>query len=195
MELSEPKKRVFLIVVAAVIFVAAISFPATYYTYTSNSSMTQTTGTSGISTSSFTNTYASTKEICAELPKTAIGSATANPNATHVYFLIIEVDLPSSYAGINGSYYHVGVVWPVLTVYQGQQVTIHVLNCPSSFEPHGFAIGNYFAGGVTLSPGQSYTLNFVANTVGRYTVFCNVFCAIHQFMQNGELLVKPMPSG
>ena len=179
-------KRIRWIVVAAIVFAAAISFPAVYSLYTSNSSLTQTTGT--------TRAYSTPKEICAGLPSSAIGNATANPNATEVYFLIIETDYPSSYAGINGSYYHVDTPWPVLTVYQGQKVTIHVLNCPTSYEPHGFAIGNYFAGGVTLSPGQSYTLNFVANTVGRYTVFCNVFCAIHQEMQNGELLVKPMPS-
>lgn len=187
--MSEPMKRIRWVAVAVIVFVAAISFPALYSLYSSDSGVTQTTGTSSVSTP----IYASPKEICSGLPSSAIGSATANPNATHVYFLIIEVDYPSSYAGINGSYYHVNTSWPVLTVYQGQKVTIHVLNCPSSFEPHGFAIGNYFAGGVTLSPGQSYTVDFVANAVGRYTVFCNVFCAIHQYMQNGELLVKPTP--
>lgn len=142
-----------------------------------------------------TSTYESPNDVCANLPDPALGLASSNSNSTTAFFLIVEADIGTSYTGINGSYYHQDTNWPVITVYQGQQVTIHVLNCPQSPEPHGFAIGFYFNSGVALSPGQSDTITFVASTTGRFTVFCNIFCAIHQYMQNGELLVKPMPSG
>ena len=171
-----------------------MSFPAVYSLYQTSSSGTPYTATSD-TTTTHSPSYGTPAQICSNLPSTAIGNFTASENATRVYILIVEADPTSSYEGINGSYYHPNANWPVITVYQGQEVTIHVLNCPSSYEPHGFAIGYYFAGGVTLSPGQSYNLDFVATTVGRYTVFCNVFCSIHQYMQNGELLVKPSPSG
>lgn len=187
-------KRVRWAIVAAIAFVAAISFPAIYSFYASPS-VTQPISTSGVTNSTTsTTTYASPNQICSGLPSTAIGNVTANPKNSHVYALIIEADPTSPYEGMNGSAYHPNTNWPVITVFQGQEVTIHIVNCPSSHEPHGFAIGFYFGSGIFLSPGQSYTLSFVANTVGRYTVFCNEFCLIHQLMQNGELLVKPMPS-
>ena len=200
--MSNGPKKVRWIVVMAVIFIAAITFPVAYAAYQSGSPASQSSTSYGNSSTTITGstssassqTYATPKEICSDLPSEAIGNVTASPSASSVSILIVEADIGSSYEGINGSAFHLSVNWPVITVYQSQKITIHVLNCPSSPEPHGFAIGNYFASGVTLSPGQSYTFTFVANTVGRFTVFCNVFCAIHQYMQNGELLVKPMPS-
>jgi heme/copper-type cytochrome/quinol oxidase subunit 2 len=68
-------------------------------------------------------------------------------------------------------------------------VTITVMNCASS-EPHGFAIGHYFNSGVTLGEGQRYIVTFQANTVGKFSVYCNVLCAIHPYMQNGLLIVS-----
>ena len=159
------------------------------------SSATEATSNTFSSTVSSSMTYETPATVCANLPNPALGIASSDPNSSTAHFLIVEADIGTSYTGINGSYHHIDTNWPVITVYQGQQVTIHVVNCPQSPEPHGFAIGFYFASGVALSPGQSYTFTFVASTIGRFTVFCNIFCAIHQYMQNGELLVKPMPSG
>lgn len=201
--MSKGPKKVRWAIVMAAIFVVVISFPPAYSTHQSVSTTSQhntsstNTSTSDTATTTVSSgqTYPAPKEICSDLPKEAIGNATASPQVSSVDILIVEADIGSSYEGINGSAFHINTNWPVITVYQGQKITVHVVNCPSSPEPHGFAIGNYFASGVTLSPGQSYTFTFVANTVGRFTVFCNVFCAIHQYMQNGELLVKPLPPG
>lgn len=162
----------------------AIGIPFFFFGHVSKGSTTTTNST----------TFASPMEVCSNLPKTALGIASSNPNSSTAFFLIVEADLGTTYTGINGSYFHQDSNWPVMTVYQGQQVTVHVINCPQSPEPHGFAIGHYFNMGVALSPGQTDTIRFVASTTGRFTVYCNIFCAIHQYMQNGELLVEPMPS-
>jgi len=111
------------------------------------------------------------------------GSGKGNPASTH--FTIVETDFGPS-EGLNGSAYRGSQTWPVITVRQGQTVTIHIVNVNSS-EVHGFAIAHYFEAGVSLRPGNSFDVTFVANQVGTFRIFCNVFCAIHPFMQNGAL--------
>jgi heme/copper-type cytochrome/quinol oxidase subunit 2 len=108
-------------------------------------------------------------------------------------FTIYEADPPNSMAGMNGSYYYFQThpysnSYPVITVPNGTMVIIHVINNASS-EPHGFTIDYYFNAGTTVRPQESFTLTFVANKVGTFRIYCNVFCSIHPFMQNGELNV------
>jgi hypothetical protein len=117
------------------------------------------------------------------------GSATSNPKDSIATFLLVEADPGSPFEGINGSAYHIGVPWPIINVYQNQTVVIRVFNCASS-EPHGFAITHYFDAGVTLPTGDSYTLTFFANQKGTFTMYCNTFCAIHPYMQDGQLIVS-----
>lgn len=150
----------------------------------------QETGLAYTATQTTGPTYPSPEQICSILPKTAIGNVTANHNSSHAYILIIEADIGSSYEGINGSAFHQNTRWPVFTVYRGQTVTIHALNCPSSPEPHGLAIGYYYPSGTILKPGQAATFTFVANTSGNFTVFDNIFSAINQFTQNGLMIVS-----
>jgi heme/copper-type cytochrome/quinol oxidase subunit 2 len=108
-----------------------------------------------------------------------------------LHFTIIESDPPDSLAGINGSYYKpLGTQWPIIRVHQGDTVIITVINNDSS-EVHGFAIVHYDDRGFSLAPGQQHTISFVANEVGSFRMYCNVFCAIHPYMQNGELIVSP----
>jgi heme/copper-type cytochrome/quinol oxidase subunit 2 len=138
--------------------------------------------------------------ICSSIlsVKTAIGFAKANFNATKVSFLVVESD-EAPFEGMNGSYYHTFPPndgynatlpnWPVIQVRQNQTVEITIVNCASS-EPHGFAIGHYFNAGVTLREGQSYTLTFEASQVGKFMMYCNIFCSIHPYMQNGLLIVS-----
>ena len=76
----------------------------------------------------------------------------------------------------------------MINVSQNQTVVIHIFNCASS-EPHGFAITHYFNSGVTLPPGQSYTLTFEADQKGTFDMYCDTFCAIHAYMQNGRVIV------
>jgi hypothetical protein len=129
---------------------------------------------------------------------TPTGFAKSNSSSPTANFLIVESD-SAPFEGMNGSYYHTPPFdqaynssleyWPIIQVYQGQMVTITVMNCASS-EPHGFAIGHYFNSGVTLGEGQRYIVTFQANTVGKFSVYCNVLCAIHPYMQNGLLIVS-----
>jgi heme/copper-type cytochrome/quinol oxidase subunit 2 len=91
---------------------------------------------------------------------------------------------------MNGSAYHLTAPWPVIRVQQDQTVVIVVYNCAPS-ESHGFAITHYFNSGAAVSAGKSYTLTFVATEAGTFRIYCNIFCAIHPLMQNGELIVTP----
>ena len=91
--------------------------------------------------------------------------------------------------GYNGSRYH-SFPWPVMNVSLGQNVVIHVVNNDS--QAHGFSIIHFFDSGIVVSPGQCYDVRFTANTIGNFTVFCQIFCTIHfPWMQNGRLNVNP----
>ena len=111
-------------------------------------------------------------------------------SGNNAYFLIVEADPPSPYAGMNGSYYvPPSQQWPTMNVKLGQTVSIHVINCASS-EAHGIQVQHYGDKQViAISTGQSYDFNFTANEVGTFRVYCDIFCAIHPLMQNGALVV------
>jgi len=107
-----------------------------------------------------------------------------------LHFTIIESDPPDPLAGMNGSYYKpLGTQWPVIRVHQGDTIIITVMN-NNSREIHGFAIVHYDDRGFSLAPGQQHTISFVADDIGSFRMYCNVFCAIHPYMQNGELIVS-----
>lgn len=107
-----------------------------------------------------------------------------------LHFTIIESDPPDPLAGMNGSYYKpLTAQWPIIRVHQGDTVIITVINNDSR-EVHGFAIVHYDDRGFSLAPGQQHTISFVANEAGTFRIYCNVFCAIHPYMQNGALIVS-----
>ncbi len=77
---------------------------------------------------------------------------------------------------------------PTLLQFQNGQ-TVNLMIC--NFDPveaHGFVISHYFDAGVTLKPGESYKISFVAKDTGAFTIYCNVLCSVHQFMV-GKLVV------
>jgi hypothetical protein len=100
-------------------------------------------------------------------------------------FLIVASD-----TGYNDSMGH-GVPeesWPVLTVAQGQNVTIVV--CNIDVQPHGFQVTHYDdKSEVTIVPGQVYRVSFVANQAGSFAIYCVIPCTIHWAMQSGLLKV------
>ncbi|MCL4519416.1 MAG: hypothetical protein M1587_09480 [Thaumarchaeota archaeon] len=111
-----------------------------------------------------------------------------NSGSTAYFTIIISDHAPDE--GMNGSAIKgVSAVWPVIHVHIGQKVVINV-QMVNADEPHGFAIDNYFPSGVTLRPGESYQVTFVANEAGTFRMYCNVFCAIHPLMQNGQVVVS-----
>jgi len=78
--------------------------------------------------------------------------------------------------------------WPIITVQQGQNVTIVV--CNIDVQAHGFQITHYDdQDEVTIVPGQVYKVSFVANQAGSFDIYCEIFCSIHIYMQSGLLNV------
>jgi FtsP/CotA-like multicopper oxidase with cupredoxin domain len=110
-------------------------------------------------------------------------NSVASTAKSQVTFTII-----ASRMGYNGSV-NMGTPWPVMTVHQGQSVTIHVKN-EDPVEPHGFTVTHYLDSGATLRPGETYTLTFLADQKGTFRVYCDIFCTIHVYMQNGRLTVE-----
>ncbi len=78
-----------------------------------------------------------------------------------------------------------------IEVNQGDKVTIHITNIEQTTdELHGFGLSEYNIN-VVIDPGETKTIEFVANKPGVYPYYCTNFCsALHQEMQ-GYLLVKP----
>ncbi len=81
-----------------------------------------------------------------------------------------------------------------IEVNQGDTVTIHLTNIENTTdELHGLALGEYNLN-VVVDPGETKTIEFVANKPGVFPYYCSNFCsALHQEMQ-GYLLVKPKGS-
>ena len=104
-------------------------------------------------------------------------------------FLVI-----ASGTGYNDSIAH-GVPqknWPIITVREGQNVTIVV--CNIDVQAHGFQITHYYDSTnghseVTITPGQAIRVSFIANQAGSFDIVCEIFCTIHWAMQSGLLNV------
>jgi nitrous-oxide reductase len=78
-----------------------------------------------------------------------------------------------------------------IDVNQGDHVFIHLTNIDFDEDiTHGFAINGYNLN-MEVQPGQTNTIDFIADKAGTYPIYCTNFCsALHQEM-TGYLLVKP----
>jgi heme/copper-type cytochrome/quinol oxidase subunit 2 len=117
--------------------------------------------------------------------------ATAGPvNTTECTSFSNTFTIVGSQSGFNDSFDHrtPGQHWPVMCTHAGEEITIKIINV-DSVEPHGFAVTHYLDAGVTILPGKNYTITLFAGTPGDFRVYCNVICAVHEFMQNGLLVV------
>ena len=78
-----------------------------------------------------------------------------------------------------------------IEVSQGDHVTIYLTNIEQTTdELHGFGLEDYNIN-VIVDPGETKTIEFVADKPGVFAYYCTNFCsALHQEMQ-GYLLVKP----
>jgi nitrous-oxide reductase len=78
-----------------------------------------------------------------------------------------------------------------IDVNQGDHVFIHLTNIDFDEDiTHGFAINGYNLN-MEVQPGQTNTIDFIAEKAGTYPIYCTNFCsALHQEM-TGYLLVKP----
>ena len=89
--------------------------------------------------------------------------------------------------GYNDSAHH-SRPWPVIQVQRGETVKIVVCNL-DPVSPHGFEINNY-VGPVQLTASQSFPTTFVADRPGNYSMYCTIFCPVHQYMLYGLLVVR-----
>jgi nitrous-oxide reductase len=78
-----------------------------------------------------------------------------------------------------------------ITVKEGDKVTIHLTNIDLDQDiTHGFGINAYDLN-MEVQPGQTQTIEFIADKAGTYPLYCTNFCsALHQEM-SGYLLVEP----
>jgi len=100
-------------------------------------------------------------------------------------FLIVASSL-----GYNESVAHGAPTqsWPVMDIQEGSNVTITV--CNTFQQAVGFQVIHYLQDRVeSVAPGHALTVSFVADEKGTFTIYCGIFCAIHLYLQGGELKV------
>ncbi len=100
--------------------------------------------------------------------------------ATHNFTIIASIN------GYNESKNHQGP-WPVVTVNRCDMVVMKIVN--GDTQAHGFAVEYYAVKGTEVQYQQSITVQFLASKAGQFRVYCNVYCTVHIFMQDGLLNV------
>jgi hypothetical protein len=101
-------------------------------------------------------------------------------------FLVVASSL-----GYNDSIGHgaPSVSWPVLDVVAGANVSITVCNLYTF--PVGFQIAHYLDNRlVSVEPGHTMEVNFIADEIGVFFIYCSVFNPIHIFLQGGTVVVS-----
>ncbi len=78
-----------------------------------------------------------------------------------------------------------------IRVRQGDRVVMHITNIEQAHDAtHGFAIAKYNVN-LSLEPGESETVSFVADTPGVFPYYCTEFCSALHLEMTGYLLVEP----
>lgn len=79
--------------------------------------------------------------------------------------------------------------WPILDIADGSSVTITV--CNDYQQTVSFQVAHYLQNTMeTVQPGHVLTVSFVADQKGTFDIYCEIFCAIHLYLQGGELRVS-----
>lgn len=78
-----------------------------------------------------------------------------------------------------------------IEVNKGDHVTWHVTNVERAKDAtHGFGLP-YFNVNLSIEPGETQTIEFVANRAGVYPFYCTEFCSALHLEMTGYFLVKP----
>ena len=73
----------------------------------------------------------------------------------------------------------------------GDNVTWHITNIDTSFDAtHGFALPAYNIN-LSLEPGETATIEFVADQSGTFPFYCSEFCSALHLEMAGYMLVEP----
>jgi nitrous-oxide reductase len=79
----------------------------------------------------------------------------------------------------------------ILRVKEGDNVVLHITNTEQTKDAtHGFAVADYDIQG-SLDPGETVTIEFVADKPGSYNFYCTEFCSALHLEMAGWLLVEP----
>lgn len=89
--------------------------------------------------------------------------------------------------GFNGSR-NLSAPWPVMSVQRCDSVTMRFVN--EDNQAHGMAVDFYSVRGLSPQGGETQALSFTASKAGQFRVFCNIFCTVHIYMQDGLLNVS-----
>jgi nitrous-oxide reductase len=82
----------------------------------------------------------------------------------------------------------------ILRVRQGDTVNLHVTNIEQTKDAtHGFAIADHNIQ-VSLEPGETTNITFVADKAGAFNFYCTEFCSALHLEMAGWLLVEPAGS-
>ncbi len=82
----------------------------------------------------------------------------------------------------------------IIEVEEGQTVTMYITNIENAKDAtHGFVIGGQDVS-LSLEPGETETIKFVADTSGVYPYYCTEFCSALHIEMAGYFLVKPAES-
>jgi hypothetical protein len=101
-------------------------------------------------------------------------------------FLIIASSL-----GYNDSVAHGAPIkaWPLIDAPVGSNVTITI--CNTYQQAVGFQVAHYLQDRVmTVMPGETLSVNFIADQKGDYFIYCSILCPIHVYLQGGDLKVS-----
>ncbi len=78
-----------------------------------------------------------------------------------------------------------------IVVNKGDRVVIHLTNLERTRDAtHGFALGPYNIN-ASVEPGETVTIEFVADTPGVFPFYCSEFCSSLHLEMTGYLIVKP----
>lgn len=78
-----------------------------------------------------------------------------------------------------------------IRVRQGDQVTIHITNIEQAHDAtHGFGLSKYNLN-LSLEPGETQTISFVADEPGVFPYYCTEFCSALHLEMTGYMLVEP----
>lgn len=73
----------------------------------------------------------------------------------------------------------------IITVNEGDNVVLHITSIDVA---HGFVLSD-FGVNERLNPGETVNVEFVADKVGTFRFFCNIFCGSGHNEMNGRLIV------
>ena len=113
-----------------------------------------------------------------EVATTVVGEErvdTSTPGEVHVYMTAIRSQFAPD----------------TVRVKEGDKVFLHVTNVETTPDAtHGFAIDKYNIN-LSLEPGETATVEFVANQSGTFPFYCTEFCSALHLEMAGYMLVQP----